>query len=147
MNISGPGGDAHRALTLGRQSADRATLHHARSDPNRDQDRFYYEEADRPRITQGHTGLSQVARLSSRERNVAETCLREYGQDDRNIPRISSGTNCHNFARRRARERRIRPPRLSCLLGGPAPKAPKRRGCGSREGWEAFRAHSARATH
>jgi hypothetical protein len=98
MNFYGPTADAHRALSLGRQGAKHVTVHHARYDPNRDQDQFFYEEANRHRISLSQTGRSQVARLSSRERTAAEARLREYGEDDRNLPRISSGTNCHNFA-------------------------------------------------
>ena len=98
MNFYGPDETAHRALSLGRPGDERTTLHHARSDTGRDQDRFYYEEAERPRITQGHTGASRVARLSSRERGAAESRLRDYGNDESNLPRISAGTNCHNFA-------------------------------------------------
>lgn len=98
MNFYGPAADAHRALSLGRRDAERVTLHHARSDPLRDQDRFYYEEAERDRTSVSHTGRSRVVRLSSRERRDAEASLREYGQDERNLPRRSEGTNCHNFA-------------------------------------------------
>ena len=98
MNILGPGKDAHRALSLGRQGADRVTFFHVRSDPVRDEDRFFYEEKETPRGAQCDSGYSQIGRLSSRERDAAKTRLREYGQKDHNIPRISSGTNCHNFA-------------------------------------------------
>jgi hypothetical protein len=96
MNIYGHNDNAHRGVTLGREGGERVDLHHARL--NEDTDRFYYDRSDRPRVSQGHTGSSQVGRLSSRERRAADDRLREYGEDERNIPSHDNRTNCHNFA-------------------------------------------------
>lgn len=71
-------------------------MHHVRQ-TSHDTDDFEYLIEERPRKTQAHTGCSNLGRFSSRERNLADTSLREYGHDVRNLPKPHHGENCHNF--------------------------------------------------
>ncbi|KAI1874927.1 uncharacterized protein JN550_002356 [Neoarthrinium moseri] len=89
--------NGHWAAYMRAKGANDGTIYHVRSDVQKDQDRFYYDE--KPQVFQSPSlyGSSVVGRLSSGEAARVEASIRSYASDDRNIPRVSHGTNCQNF--------------------------------------------------
>ncbi|ETS85117.1 hypothetical protein PFICI_03142 [Pestalotiopsis fici W106-1] len=89
--------NGHWAAYVRTKGADDGTMYHVRSDAQKDQDQFYYDEKRQVFHSPSLYGSSVVGKLSSGEAAMAGASIRSYASDERNIPRVSRGTNCQNF--------------------------------------------------
>ncbi|KAI0471035.1 hypothetical protein GGR56DRAFT_658691 [Xylariaceae sp. FL0804] len=89
--------NGHWGTFMRRRGSKNGTLLHVRSDDEKDQDKFRYEDRQQSFESPSLYGSTTVGKLSARETAAARASIRSYGADDKNIPRYSRGTNCQNF--------------------------------------------------
>ncbi|KAI1328417.1 hypothetical protein F5Y16DRAFT_154498 [Xylariaceae sp. FL0255] len=89
--------NGHWGAYIRERGATHGTIHHVRSDTQRDQDKFFYDE--RPMVFQSQSlyGSSRVAALSRGEASKAQASIRSYASNSENIPSVSTQTNCQSF--------------------------------------------------
>ncbi|KAI1196891.1 hypothetical protein F5X97DRAFT_344165 [Nemania serpens] len=97
VNFYSPG-NGHWAAYSGHRDGQMGTIQHVRSDPEKDQDRFYYDEKPHSSDSPSLYGRSVVARMSASEVARAQASIRDYASNDDNIPRGIANTFLNNMA-------------------------------------------------
>ena len=89
--------NGHWGTMIYRKHSTRGRLYHVRSDSLRDPDKFYYEDREQPVEPPLSFGRSVLARYSEGESQQVKSAIRQFAEQDENIPTRSQGRNCQTF--------------------------------------------------